>query len=426
MSGYITIKLRRGTAAQWTATNPTLSEGEMGLETDTRKFKVGDGLTAWTGLSYWQTGGGGGVDNFIDLLDTPASYSGQALKLVRVNAAATGLEFWTLSIAAGDLPTGIDAAKIADGSVSNAEFQYLNGVTSAIQSQIDGKAATNHSHVIGDVTGLQTALDGKAATSHTHVIADVTGLQTALDGKAASSHTHSIADVTNLQTTLDGKQDEAVVVSTNQTAVNDGYYISVASATFTDPSPTEGKGFIVFVRNGTATIGGTAYSTAGSLIYRVYHSGAWANYNIGVQDLSSYLTSSNITQTITNGVTDKAPSEDAVYDALALKASSTFIDCIAGVIETPANKDYRVVVKAPFAGTINETTTISASGTCTATFKVNTTALGGTANSVSNSEQSQTHSSSNTFVAGDDIVITVSSNSSCSMMSFSIKVTRSI
>jgi hypothetical protein len=60
------------------------------------------------------------------------------------------------------IPTGIDAANLADGSVSNAEFQYLNGVTSAIQTQIDGKAATSHTHAIADVTGLQTALDAKA------------------------------------------------------------------------------------------------------------------------------------------------------------------------------------------------------------------------------------------------------------------------
>lgn len=42
------------------------------------------------------------------------------------------------AIAADDLPTAINAANIADGSVSNTEFQYLNGVTSAIQAQIDG------------------------------------------------------------------------------------------------------------------------------------------------------------------------------------------------------------------------------------------------------------------------------------------------
>lgn len=47
----------------------------------------------------------------------------------------------------------------------------------------------NHtgSQAISTVTGLQTALDSKAASAHTHVISDVTGLQTALDGKATSS-----------------------------------------------------------------------------------------------------------------------------------------------------------------------------------------------------------------------------------------------
>jgi hypothetical protein len=144
------------------------------------------------------------------------------------------------------------------------------------------------------------------------------------------------------------------------------------------------------------------------------------------QAAGTYLTSANITATITNGVTDKAPSEDAVFDALALKASSTFIETIAGLIETPSDTTYKLVVKMPYAGTINETTTVSTSGTCTATFKVNTTALGGTANSVSSSEQSQTHSSSNTFVAGDDIQLTVSANSTCANMSFSIKITRTI
>ena len=50
------IQVRRGTAAQWTSTNPTLSSGEWGLETDTNKVKIGDGTTAWTSLGY--TGAG--------------------------------------------------------------------------------------------------------------------------------------------------------------------------------------------------------------------------------------------------------------------------------------------------------------------------------------------------------------------------------
>jgi hypothetical protein len=46
------IQVRRGTAAQWTSTNPTLAAGEWGLETDTLKTKIGNGATAWTSLTY--------------------------------------------------------------------------------------------------------------------------------------------------------------------------------------------------------------------------------------------------------------------------------------------------------------------------------------------------------------------------------------
>jgi hypothetical protein len=66
-----------------------------------------------------------------------------------------------------------------------------------------------------------------------------------------------------------------IVVSSNTNAVNDTNYTVVANATFTDPTPEEGKGYIVFVRNGMATIGGVGY-TAGRNVYRFFHSGAWS------------------------------------------------------------------------------------------------------------------------------------------------------
>lgn len=46
------IQLRRGLAASWTSINPILALGEVGIETDTRKFKIGNGAAQWTGLSY--------------------------------------------------------------------------------------------------------------------------------------------------------------------------------------------------------------------------------------------------------------------------------------------------------------------------------------------------------------------------------------
>jgi Major tropism determinant N-terminal domain len=49
------IQFRRDTAANWTSNNHTLNQGELGIETDTKKFKIGDGSTAWNSLAYVST-----------------------------------------------------------------------------------------------------------------------------------------------------------------------------------------------------------------------------------------------------------------------------------------------------------------------------------------------------------------------------------
>lgn len=71
------------------------------------------------------------------------------------------------------------------------------------------------------------------------------------------------------------------------------------------------------------------------------------------------------------------------------------------------NGTYQVVLNSPYAGTITSVTTKCSSGTGTFTVRINGTALGGTANEVSSTEQSQSHSSANTFAEGDDITVTL-------------------
>jgi len=48
----VQIQIRNGTASAWTSANPTLAVGEMGSETDTGRFKIGNGSTAWNSLGY--------------------------------------------------------------------------------------------------------------------------------------------------------------------------------------------------------------------------------------------------------------------------------------------------------------------------------------------------------------------------------------
>jgi hypothetical protein len=48
----VQIKWRRDTASNWTSNNPMLAQGEPGFETDTGKYKIGDGSSSWNSLSY--------------------------------------------------------------------------------------------------------------------------------------------------------------------------------------------------------------------------------------------------------------------------------------------------------------------------------------------------------------------------------------
>lgn len=48
----VTLIMRNDTAANWASKNPVLTLGELGVETDTRKFKIGDGTTAYNSLKY--------------------------------------------------------------------------------------------------------------------------------------------------------------------------------------------------------------------------------------------------------------------------------------------------------------------------------------------------------------------------------------
>lgn len=108
----------------------------------------------------------------------------------------------------------------------------------------------------------------------------------------------------------------------------------------------------------------------------------------------------------------------------SLAAKSQVWGMSASVIGTLVDGTYTLALKMPYGVTITEATTKCASGTATATFKINTTALGGTANSVSSSEQSQSHASANAVSAGDDINVTISSASSLTNPVFTLSGTR--
>jgi Major tropism determinant N-terminal domain len=101
----VKIQVRRGTAATWTAANPTLSAGEFGFETDTNLFKIGDGSSAWTGLayagggvSYYATVTGGGTTTLTNTSKTTQNFTGTLTQTVQLPAVSTLQLGWSYQI----------------------------------------------------------------------------------------------------------------------------------------------------------------------------------------------------------------------------------------------------------------------------------------------------------------------------------------
>ena len=119
-----------------------------------------------------------------------------------------------------------------------------------------------------------------------------------------------------------------IVVSTSVTATLNRVHNVVATATLTDPTPTEGMGYPVNVINGTATIGGVGY-TAGSLVYRFYQGGVWGSTSIGgtVPDASPTVKGiAKLYENLLASNTDGSVHQSALVTEFATKQTNFYKD----------------------------------------------------------------------------------------------------
>ena len=159
----------------------------------------------------------------------------------KITYDAKGLVTAGADLSASDMPSGIDAAKISTGSISNAEFDYLNGLTDNIQTQFTGKQSTlvsgtniktvNSNSLLGsgDVAVQATLVSGtniKTINSTSLLgsgdisVAPATGINaTAIaDGSVTSTEFQYINSLTsNAQTQIDSKTNK-LITTNRQTA----------------------------------------------------------------------------------------------------------------------------------------------------------------------------------------------------------------
>jgi len=218
------MQQRRGTAAQWTAANPVLAAGEIGFETDTSKFKMGNGSSNWGALTYFANAAelAAIVDGAPDLLNT-----------LNELAAAIGDDPAFYTTLGQNLQTHINDSTQIHGIADTAQLATLSNVGIAASDAAAALSAHNSDttfvHGIADTSILATtgdvstaASDAAAAlsahnsdTTIVHGIADTSLLATTGDVATASSdaaaallahgelteNVHGILNTENLATT---------------------------------------------------------------------------------------------------------------------------------------------------------------------------------------------------------------------------------
>ena len=161
------IQLRRDVAADWTSVDPVLAEGELGLELDTDKMKMGDGTSVWSALPYAAGGSGGSA---LEVLDEGVSIGAAVESLDFVGAGVTATNVGndvTVTIAGGG---GSGDVVGPAGATDNAIARYDTATGKLIQDSSATIDDSGNLSVTGTVDGRDVAADGTTLDAHVALV----------------------------------------------------------------------------------------------------------------------------------------------------------------------------------------------------------------------------------------------------------------
>jgi len=124
----VQIQLRRGTSSDWTNVNPTLGNGEIGVEYDSGKFKLGNGTSNWNSLQYFTTIVSGST---YQITSSWSNYSISASYGISSSFSSTASANFSNLTSINNLLTNITASNISASNNLSASNIYVENTINA-------------------------------------------------------------------------------------------------------------------------------------------------------------------------------------------------------------------------------------------------------------------------------------------------------
>ena len=187
------IQLRRGGAQEWANSNPTLAQGELGIELDTGRFKIGDGVTAWNTLTYERpVESTSNTANTLVQRDADGNFAAGTITATVIGNASTSSRL--ASTRQVQLSSDVLGTGVFDGS------QNLNLVSSlALQSTLphyDGSASAT-----GTYTKVTVDAKGRIINAENPTTLAAYGLNGTVEGSSAQPYDLDLVAIAGLTTT---------------------------------------------------------------------------------------------------------------------------------------------------------------------------------------------------------------------------------
>ncbi|AHB80939.1 structural protein [Synechococcus phage S-MbCM100] len=187
------IQLRRGGAQEWANANPTLAQGELGIELDTGRFKIGDGVSPWNTLRYERpVESTSNTANTLVQRDADGNFSAGTVTATLIGNASTAARL--ASSRQITLGGDLDGSAIFDGSTNITISADLDLVPTLPHYDGTNTSSATYTKVVVDSKGRITNASSPTSLSEY-------GLDGTVEGQSAQAYDLDLAAIAGLTTT---------------------------------------------------------------------------------------------------------------------------------------------------------------------------------------------------------------------------------